>query len=121
VTLPHRFPFRLVDTADGPRARVALTSTSYWLRGSPALGLGLLAEMMAQGAALLLRDPRAPDGDRLLAGLEGLECDRPVGPGDVLEIEATLEARLGNAVRVAVRVYRDGLEVGRGRLLLAAA
>ena len=121
MSLPHRFPFRLVETPRGPRACVRLSATSYWLRGSGEIGPGLLAEMMAQGAALLLGDPGSPAADLLLAGLEGVECDQRIRAGDTLEIEAALEARLGNAVRVAVRVFRDGLEIGRGRLLLTAA
>lgn len=121
MSLPHRFPFRLVETARGPRARVRLSAASYWLRGSGEIGPGLLAEMMAQGAALLLSAPGSPAADLLLAGLEGVECAQRIGAGDTLDMDAALEARLGNAVRVAVRVFRDGLEVGRGRLLLTAS
>jgi len=121
VSLPHQFPFRLVERESGPRARVRLTSTAYWIRDRGELTIGLLAEMMAQGAALLLRDPDAPAADRLLAGLEGVECERRIFAGDTLELEASLEARLGGAVRVAVRVFRDDLEIAHGRLLLALA
>ena len=121
MPLPHQFPFRLVERESGSRARVRLTSTAFWIRDGGELGVALLAEMMAQGAALLLRDPTAPDADRLLAGLEGVECDQRICAGDTLEIEAKLEARLGGAVRVAVRVFREDLEIARGRLLLTAA
>jgi 3-hydroxymyristoyl/3-hydroxydecanoyl-(acyl carrier protein) dehydratase len=120
LSLPHRFPFRLIDDTQGARARFALTLTSYWLREGGTLPIGLLVEAMAQAAALLLRDPGAPEGDRLLAGLEGVQCPRPLRCGDRLEIEAALEARLGGAARVSTRVYRDGEEVARGTLLLAA-
>ena len=120
MSLPHRFPFRLIDETQDSRARFALTLTSYWLREGGMLPLGLLVEAMAQAAALLLRDPGAPEGDRLLAGLEGVQCHRPLRCGDRLEIEAALEARLGGAARVSTRVYRDGEEVARGTLLLAA-
>jgi len=95
--------------------------TSYWLRGGGELPLGLLAEAMAQASALLLREPGAAPRDLLLAGLERVECDLPLRAGDRLDFDAAVEAQLGAAVRVAVRVCREGREVARGRLLLTAA
>ncbi len=121
MSLPHRFPFRLIEAVRDGRARCALTLSSYWLRETGVLPVGLLAEAMAQASALLLREPGAPARDLLLAGLEGIECDRPLRAGDRLEFEAVIEAKLGAAVRVAARVYVDGVETARGRLLLTAA
>jgi 3-hydroxymyristoyl/3-hydroxydecanoyl-(acyl carrier protein) dehydratase len=120
VALPHRFPFLFVDRRRADRAIVALTLGGTWQRAGGAMPLSLLVEAMAQAAAVILEDPRGERRELVLAGLEAVELSAPARPGDRLEIEVRLEARLGGVVRVAAIASREGATVARGALFLAA-
>ena len=118
MSLPHRFPFRLVDRS-GDAVRVAITADAYWLRGAESFGLPFLIEAAAQAAALLA----APAGEALddlrLAGVSACELKRPICAGEILDLELALEARRGAIARVGATVSSAGEEVARLTLTLS--
>jgi hypothetical protein len=118
LSLPHRFPFRLVDGVDGRRAIVRVSAGSYWLRGAATAPLAILVEAAAQGAALLFEAGVDPTVELRLAGLEEVTLDRLPIAGETIEIEARIERRLGPATRVRAELRRDGLLAGRATLIL---
>ena len=77
--------------------------------GSPALPPTILTEAVAQvGAIMILAKPENRQRLTFFAGIERVRYRRPVHPGDVVEIEATvlrLRSRMGRLKGVA-RVER---------------
>jgi 3-hydroxyacyl-[acyl-carrier-protein] dehydratase len=107
--LPHRYPFLLVDriTEFEPDKRiVGIKNVSLNERylsptasGSPALPPTILTEAVAQvGAIMILAKPENRQQVPLFRGIDRVRYRRPVRPGDVVEIEATvirLRSRMG--------------------------
>jgi len=120
LTLPHRFPFLLVDRTDSS-VRLRLTAGAWWLRGAATLELPLLVEAAAQAAALLAAPEGGTMNDLRLAGLSGCELLRPVAVGESLEFEVSLQARIGAVVRVAATARAAGDEVARLTLTLTGS
>jgi hypothetical protein len=120
LSLPHAFPFRLVDvTSTG--ARLRLSANAFWLRGDGAFGAPWLVEATAQAAALLPR-PGGDFGTKLyLAGVDDCRLERLPRAGETLEFELRQEARLGALVRIAAVVRSDGEIVGVLTLMLGTA
>lgn len=117
MSLPHRFPFQLVDR-NGSTVRLRLTGGGYWLRGGRTFGLPLLVEAAAQAAALLTAPEGRPQEGLLLAGLSDCTLLRPVSAGESLEFEVSLQARMGAVVRVGAIVRATGEPVARLTLTL---
>jgi 3-hydroxymyristoyl/3-hydroxydecanoyl-(acyl carrier protein) dehydratase len=129
--LPHAYPFRLVERADGPRGPVlGWTAGGAYGRGGDPMPVTLAVEMMAQAALLAL--PAASSGSApaaadqpprrgLLAGLDGVRFHLPVVPGDSLEARAELAGAFGRLVKARVMLLRSGSAevVAEGELLLA--
>src|SRR2546427_13060192 len=107
--LPHRYPFLLVDriTELEVDKRIVgiknvslneryLSHTTY---GPPVLPPTILTEAVAQvGAILVLAKPENRQRLPFFAGIERVRYRRPVYPGDVVIIEATvlrLRSRMG--------------------------
>ena len=129
MNLPHRFPFRWIDSAEAGSVRAMVTANSTWLRGDAALPAAFLAELVAQAAAVLLADPAAdppPEPaagppaaqQRWLAGIDRLEMHRTVQAGDLLEISVVAGRRFGNAMRVEGVISSAGEAVADVVLLL---
>lgn len=107
--LPHRFPFLLVDriTELEPDKRIVgiknvTLNERYLARADgvePALPPTILTEAIAQvGAIMILAKPENREKLPLFMGIERVRYRRPVHPGDVVEIEATvrrLRSRMG--------------------------
>jgi 3-hydroxyacyl-[acyl-carrier-protein] dehydratase len=107
--LPHRYPFLLVDRItelELDKRIVGIKNVSRNERylslgtdGSPALPPTILTEVVAQvGAILILAKPENRQRLPFFAGIERVRYRRPVRPGDVVEIEATvvrLRSRMG--------------------------
>lgn len=108
--LPHRYPFLLVDrvTAFEPDRRivgvknVSLNERYLWHGnpdGGPTLPPTILTEAVAQvGAILILAKPENRHRLIYFMGIERVRYRRPVRPGDVVEVEATvkrLRSRMG--------------------------
>jgi 3-hydroxyacyl-[acyl-carrier-protein] dehydratase len=123
--LPHRYPFLLVDriTEFEPDKRiVGIKNVSlnerYLSRGAdgrPGLPPTILTEAVAQvGAILILAKPENREKLIFFMGIERVRFRRPVHPGDVVVVEATVErlrSRMGvlrGSARVGDHVVIDG-------------
>ena len=107
--LPHRYPFLLVDRItefEVDRRIVGIKNVSLNERylshsagGPPVLPFTILTEAVAQvGAILILAKPENRDKLPFFMGIEKVRYRRPVHPGDVVTIEATvrrLRSRMG--------------------------
>jgi 3-hydroxyacyl-[acyl-carrier-protein] dehydratase len=123
--LPHRYPFLLVDRIielEVDKRIVGIKNVSlnerylsHATNGSPVLPSTILTEAVAQvGAILVLAKPENRQRLPFFAGIERVRYRRPVHPGDVVEIEATvlrLRSRMGllqGIARVDGKVVVDG-------------
>jgi len=123
--LPHRYPFLLVDriTELEPDKRIVGIKNvslnerylSHRVDGRPALPPTILTEAVAQvGAILILAKPENREKLIFFMGIERVRYRRPVHPGDVVIVEATVErlrSRMGvlrGSARVGDRVVIDG-------------
>src|SRR3984957_16246287 len=128
--LPHRYPFLLVDRIielEVDKRIVGIKNVSlnerylsHATNGSPVLPSTILTEAVAQvGAILVLTKPENRQRLPFFAGIERVRYRRPVHPGDVVEIEATvlrLRSRMGLLQGIA-RV--DGKVVVEGTMTFA--
>ena len=128
--LPHRYPFLLVDriTEFEPDKRIVgvknVSLNERYLSqshdGSPVLPPTILTEAVAQvGAIMILAKPENREKLIYFMGIERVRYRRPVYPGDVVEIEATvrrLRSRMGQ-LRGIARV--DGKTVVDGTMTFA--
>jgi len=78
----------------------------------------MLMEAMAQLAGGLVF---AEKQQGFLSAIDACEIDRAVEAGDVVRITVRLEAALGELFRFRASAAIDGVEVGRGRFVLAKA
>jgi 3-hydroxyacyl-[acyl-carrier-protein] dehydratase len=128
--LPHRYPFLLVDRIielEVDKRIVGIKNVSFnerYLshagRGTPAVPPTILTEAIAQvGAILVLAKPENQQRLPFFAGIERVRYRRPVRPGDVVMIEATvirLRSRMGLLKGIA-RV--DGRRAVEGTMTFA--
>lgn len=116
--LPHREPFLFVsevvsvDPGRFATARWRLDGSEWFFAGHfpgrPTLPGVLMCEAIAQtGALAILADPRYAGKVPLFGGLDGARFRRQVVPGDVVELEATMN-------RLSARAGR-----GQGRAMVA--
>jgi 3-hydroxyacyl-[acyl-carrier-protein] dehydratase len=123
--LPHRYPFLLVDRIielEVDKRIVGIKNVSlnerylsHTTNGRPVLPPTILTEAVAQvGAILVLAKPENRQRLPFFAGIERVRYRRPVHPGDVVVIEATvirLRSRMGllkGIARVDGRAVIDG-------------
>ena len=123
--LPHRYPFLLVDriTEFEPDKRiVGIKNVSLNERylshkpgESPALPPTILTEAVAQvGAILILAKPENREKLIYFLGIPRVRYHRPVHPGDVVIIEATVErlrsrmGRLKGCAKVGDEIAMEG-------------
>jgi 3-hydroxyacyl-[acyl-carrier-protein] dehydratase len=128
--LPHRYPFLLVDRITEFEVdkrivgikNVSLNERYLWHQPGqkPVLPPTILTEVIAQvGAIMILAKPENRQRLPFFAGIERVRYRRPVHPGDVVEIEATvlrLRSRMGRLQGIA-RV--DGRPVIEGTMTFA--
>ncbi|MDE3155843.1 MAG: 3-hydroxyacyl-ACP dehydratase FabZ [Acidobacteriota bacterium] len=128
--LPHRYPFLLVDRItefELDKRIVGIKNVSLNERylspvedGLPVLPPTILTEAVAQvGAIMILSKPENREKLIFFMGIEKVRYRRPVHPGDVVEIEATvrrLRSRMG-LLRGVARV--DGKIVVEGTMTFA--
>jgi 3-hydroxyacyl-[acyl-carrier-protein] dehydratase len=107
--LPHRYPFLLVDRIielEVDKRIVGIKNVSlnerylsHTSNGIPVLPPTILTEAVAQvGAILVLAKPENRQRLPFFAGIERVRYRRPVYPGDVVVIEASvirLRSRMG--------------------------
>lgn len=122
MTLPHRFPFRWLERGADDVALASISADGYWTRGARRLPLAFCAELLAQGAALLLRRPdgKAPPTHSLrLAAIERLSASSLPEPGDVIEVRVAEARAFGGLTRVSGTLSRRGEPIVEGVLVLA--
>jgi 3-hydroxyacyl-[acyl-carrier-protein] dehydratase len=130
ATLPHRFPFLLVDRVleveEGKRA-VGLKNVTIneWFfqghfPGQPVMPGVLIVEALAQvGAVAMLSQARYRGRIGLFAGIDGVRFRRPVVPGDTLRLEVELTKQRGPIGKGRARATVDGVLVADGELTFA--
>ena len=118
-TLPHRYPFLLVDRVlelDPGSRIVAIKNvtmnepqfTGHW-PDNPVMPGVLIIEAMAQTGGLMLLCQAEDQGKTaFFGGVDGVRWRKQVGPGDQLVIEAALERRKGNVGRARIVARVDG-------------
>ena len=123
--LPHRYPFLLVDRITEleldkrivgiKNVTVSERYLSPAVDGRQVLPPTILTEAIAQvGAIMILAKPQNREKLPLFLGIERVRYRRPVHPGDVVEIEATvrrLRSRMGQLrgiARVEGKVVVEG-------------
>jgi 3-hydroxyacyl-[acyl-carrier-protein] dehydratase len=128
--LPHRYPFLLVDRItefEEDKRIVGIKNVSFNERylwpgrdGRPVMPPTILTEAVAQvGAILILAKPENRQRLPLFAGIQKVRYRRPVYPGDVVEIEATV-IRLRNRMGLLKGVARvNGTRVVDGSMTFA--
>jgi len=128
--LPHREPFLLIDEVlelePGERV-VALKHVredEWYLRGHfpgrPVMRGVLIVEAMAQtGAVAVLSEEENRGRLALFAGIDDTRFKRIVEPGDVLQLECTLEQVRGPIGKGKARATVDGQLAARGTLTFA--
>ena len=121
--LPHRYPFLLVDRVleleKGVRIK-ALKNVTYnepffpgHFPARPVMPGVLMLEALAQAAALLSFESADAEPDEntvvYFAGIDGCRFKRPVGPGDQLILEATIDRVKAGIYKYKTRATVDGL------------
>ena len=123
--LPHRYPFLLVDRItefEADKRIVGIKNVSLNERflsrrpgETPVLPPTILTEAVAQvGAILILAKPENRERVPYFMGIERVRYRRPVRPGDVVLIEATVErirsrmGRLKGTARVGREIVVEG-------------
>ncbi|WP_424313423.1 3-hydroxyacyl-ACP dehydratase FabZ family protein [Haloferula sp.] len=129
--LPHGPEFRFVDDLislePGKQAvgRYRVMGTESFLSGhfpgNPLMPGVILIEAIAQlGGVVAQSDPDVePLANLLLTGVRGAKILGAAVPGDVLEIEASVEGRLGGMIQVAGRVSTGGRELATAKIMLS--
>ena len=121
--LPHRYPFLLVDRVleleKGVRIKALknVTINEPFFPGHfparPVMPGVLMLEALAQAAALLSFESLDEDPDEntvvYFAGIDNARFKRPVGPGDQLILEATIDRHKSGIYRYKTRATVDGL------------
>lgn len=120
--LPHRYPFLLVDRVleveKGVRIK-ALKNVTYnepffsgHFPARPVMPGVLMLEALAQAAALLSFESAdaVPDAQTVVyfAGIDACRFKRPVGPGDQLILEATIDRVKAGIFKYKTRATVDG-------------
>ena len=130
--LPHRPPFRFVDTVEelapavSLRARYRVTGEEPFLAGhfpgNPVFPGVLQLEALAQaGAIAVLSDARFAGKLPLFGGVEDVRFRRIVRPGDELVLNVELERISARGGWGRGRATVDDAECCRARLLFAFA
>jgi 3-hydroxyacyl-[acyl-carrier-protein] dehydratase len=130
--LPHREPFLLVsevvELVPGERAKALWRLTGdedFWrghFPGRPTLPGVLMVESLAQvGAIALLTDERFAGKLPLFGGIDKARFRRQVVPGDVLELEVTLDQLSGVAGKGRGVATVDGQKACQADLLFVLA
>ena len=119
--VPHRYPFRWIDTRSDDRARLRLTQVGS-ARDAAALPSTLVLEILAQGALALLAGGGETPKEAILAAIDDARLpspDQPLRPGDTLEVEVRSRRGLGSLLRLETVLWRDDEVVASARLTVA--
>jgi 3-hydroxyacyl-[acyl-carrier-protein] dehydratase len=131
--LPHRYPFLLVDRVlecvpgHMVRALKNVTMNEPYFQGHfphrPVMPGVIIIEALAQAAGILAFVTAGvyPDENSVFyfVGIDKARFRRPVGPGDQLILQATLERNLRGIWKLAAVASVDGAEAASAELMLA--
>lgn len=127
-TLPHRFPFVMVDRVlsieDGAvHAIKNVTINEPFFPGhfpqEPVMPGVLITEALAQASMFCLHGQLEPGTVGYLAGIEGARFRRKVIPGDQLHLHAKLEFLRRGLGKTTCRAEVDGVVVAEATILFA--
>ncbi|HWC64804.1 MAG TPA: hypothetical protein VG777_01895 [Thermoanaerobaculia bacterium] len=124
--LPHRYPFRFVDTVleerdeTFSRGRVTMTVSAGQraCSGESWAMPFLLAEAIAQSALLLEGGDPEIGRTGFLAGIDGFSLDRLPSPGERLSVDVSLVARYGPVVKFFGAIRGERGPVGSGEIVV---
>ncbi len=129
ASLPHRYPFLLVDRileVEGDRRVVGLKNVTInepffqgHFPGHPIMPGVLIVEAMAQtGGVLMLSRLDDPDSKVVyFMALDDVKFRRPVVPGDQLRMEVDVVQNRGSTVRLAGKAFVEGQLVAEAGML----
>ncbi len=133
--LPHRYPFLLVDRVlelevnQRILAQKNVSMNEEFFSGHfpkfPVMPGVLIIEALAQAAGILsfksMENKKAP-GEQiyLFAGIDGARFKRPVVPGDILQLEVTMDKYTMGVWKYTARAMVDGQLVAEAKLMSAA-
>jgi 3-hydroxyacyl-[acyl-carrier-protein] dehydratase len=129
--LPHRYPFLLVDRVleleKGVRIKALknVTFNEPFFNGHfparPVMPGVLMLEALAQASALLSFESMDSEPEEgmvvYFAGIDGARFKRPVGPGDQLILESTIDRQKSGIYRYNTRATVDNQLVVEAQLM----
>ncbi len=129
-TIPHRYPFLLVDKIieleEGSKAvgikNVTINEPFFQghFPGHPIMPAVLILEALAQvGAVALLSKPQFKGKLVYFAAVDQCRFHKPVLPGDTLRLEVTLKRLLRTIGKADVKATVDGAVVADGEITFA--
>ncbi|GHG17249.1 3-hydroxyacyl-[acyl-carrier-protein] dehydratase FabZ [Deinococcus indicus] len=127
-TLPHRFPFVMVDrvlSIEGGAVHAIknVTVNEPFFPGhfpqEPVMPGVLITEALAQASMFCLHGQLEPGTVGYLAGIEGARFRRKVIPGDQLHLHAKLEFLRRGLGKTTCRAEVDGVVVAEATILFA--
>ena len=129
ATLPHRYPFllvdRIVEVTETGAVGIKQVSINEWFfqghfPGQPVMPGVLIVEALAQvGAVALLSRPEHAAKIPFFAGIDGVRFRRPVVPGDTLRLEVELTRLRASVGKGQGRALVDGRLAAEGELMFA--
>ena len=129
-TIPHRYPFLLVDRIDEVEEGVSatgsknVTANEWFFQGHfpdyPVMPGVLIVEALAQvGAVALLSEPGNAGKIALFAGIDKVRFKRQVRPGDTLKLECRITKLRGPVGFGEATATCEGQLVCSGELMFA--
>jgi 3-hydroxyacyl-[acyl-carrier-protein] dehydratase len=129
ATLPHRYPFLLVDriieVTETRAVGIKQVTINEWFfqghfPGQPVMPGVLIVEAMAQvGAVALLSRPEHAGKIPFFAGIDGVRFRRQVVPGDTLRLEMELTRVRSNAGKGVGRAFVGDALAAEGEFMFA--
>lgn len=133
--IPHREPFLLVDAltsymrGESLEAVKAVSRAEPWFQGHfpdfPVLPGVLITEALAQTCAMFMRlesSDAQPDPDDIYVLLRTeVRNTRPVFPGTLLQLQVSVDERLGDFIHFKVVASQGGKSCVRGKLTVGKA
>ncbi|HUP47179.1 MAG TPA: hypothetical protein VNA04_00165 [Thermoanaerobaculia bacterium] len=115
ASLPHQIPFRAASAVTR-RDASSVEGTFLWTANDTLPAELMLVEAMAQFGGGLVFDASRHG---YVSGIDACRIERPITPGDLVNIRVALDAEFGGIFRFRGTAAVDGVEVARARFYLA--